>query len=93
MLFITLMGFSFSAWLTFGYDYEGFKDISTSIMTLLRSIRADFKFFYFRELSRDYAEYYFLISQFILFLIIFSMFIAVVDESFEAVIEELHKDG
>lgn len=89
MFLVVLMGFAQSGYLAFGADVKGFGTLTETFYTLIRAMLGEFDFEGMRRSNRLFGPIYFFVYMVMVFFILLSMFLAIIDETYDRVKREL----
>ncbi|KNC51890.1 polycystic kidney disease 2 [Thecamonas trahens ATCC 50062] len=95
MMAFVLFGFAQAGVLAFGTDVPGFHTFIDTFFTLLRSLLGDFDFVAMQESNRVFGPLYFVVFIVLVFFILLSMFMAILNDAYTEVqdtIREKQKD-
>jgi len=89
MFFIVFLAYAQLGYLIFGTQVAGFNTVQDSIYTLFRVILGDFDFESLEAANRILGPLYFLTYVFFVFFVLLNMFIAIINDTYGEVKEEL----
>ncbi|XP_055328556.1 polycystic kidney disease 2-like 2 protein [Paramacrobiotus metropolitanus] len=89
MFFIVFFSFAQLGYFMFGTQLEGYSDIGSAAMTLLRVILGDFDFDQLQNANSVLGPIFFFTYIFFVFFVLFNMFLAIINETYAAVKEDL----
>ncbi|KNC50965.1 polycystic kidney disease 2 [Thecamonas trahens ATCC 50062] len=91
MFMFVLFGFAQAGALAFGSDVEGYDTLGTTIFTMLLATLGEFDFEGLRHSNRGFGPFFFFTFIILIFFIVLSMFLAIVDNAYDEVSEELRR--
>jgi polycystin 2 len=91
MFSIVFFAFAQLGYLLFGGQVENFKDFTTCLLTLFRIIVGDFDFDQLEAANRVLGPIYFIIYVFFVFFVLLNMFLAIINDTYAEVKDELSK--
>lgn len=93
IIFIVVIGYAVAFHMAFGHTLVEYKDLPESIFSLFRSTLGDFDLESLREVNRYLGPLLFVSFMILMFFVIVSMFLSIVDNSYEKVRENLKGRG
>jgi hypothetical protein len=91
MFFIVFFSYAQLGYLVFGSNTFGFHTFEDSVFTLFRIILGDFDFYALKQSHRVFGPIYFITYVFFVFFILINVFLAIINDSYTKVKEDLDR--
>ena len=89
MFFIVFFAFAQLGYMIFGSQVKDYSSFSDAIFTLLRTILGDFDFYALEKANRVLGPVFFLCYVFFVFFVLLNMFLAIINDTYSEVKEEI----
>ena len=92
MFGIVFLGYTISFYIAFGLDVAGFRNIPTTILTLIRFLMGEFYFYQMYESNRVVTPILFVSYSLFCLYCLLNMFLAILNESYSYVADDMKKN-